>query len=299
MPITLTIMNDLSEVVQSYLPDVNIAIQQNKLSDFTAMQALCHWHDDIEIIKILDGEMNFYINGETVLLQKNEGIIINSRMMHYGYSASGQDCTFICILINPMIFDKTSTIYKKFVLPVITSTHIKQYALSPLNPQHQTLLSTIQHLADNYLLQPKHSPLQSIAFAYQFWHEWFSLLQADMTVLNDSEDTDTVLQKKMTTFIYSNYMHTITLDDIAASANICRSRCCKLFKRFARLSPIAYLNAYRMEKSKILLSKSQLSITEIAIKCGFNSPSYFSKQFYTLNQCTPKAYRGYNQTIVD
>lgn len=41
-----------------------ISIKIRELIQYENKRALCHWHDDIEIIKILSGSMNFYINGE-------------------------------------------------------------------------------------------------------------------------------------------------------------------------------------------------------------------------------------------
>ena len=40
-----------------------ISIKIRELIQYKNKRALCHWHDDIEIIKILSGSMNFYING--------------------------------------------------------------------------------------------------------------------------------------------------------------------------------------------------------------------------------------------
>lgn len=99
----LQIMHDLFEIVQSYEPYTKIAIQENKLSYFDNLKALCHWHDDIEIIYILKGKMNFYVNGKNILIHEHDGLIINSKQMHYGYSEQGLDCEFICILIHPII----------------------------------------------------------------------------------------------------------------------------------------------------------------------------------------------------
>ena len=38
-------------------------------------KALCHWHDDLEFIKIIDGEMNYYINGKNLVLKEHDGIM--------------------------------------------------------------------------------------------------------------------------------------------------------------------------------------------------------------------------------
>ena len=38
--------------------------------------------------------MNYYINGQTLLLESGDGIFINSREMHYGYASDTEDCEF-------------------------------------------------------------------------------------------------------------------------------------------------------------------------------------------------------------
>ena len=73
------------------------------------------------------------------------------------------------------------------------------------------------------------------------------------------------------------------MEDIAAAANISRSKCCKIFQQYLQQSPVAFLNAYRMEISCNLLRNTSYSITEIALSCGYNHLSYFSKMFSGLN----------------
>ncbi|MGV6989553.1 AraC family transcriptional regulator [Testudinibacter sp. P80/BLE/0925] len=294
MKITLKLMNDQAEIIQSYLPYVRIGIQCNKLSDFNDMKALCHWHEDIELIKILSGEMYYYVNGKTFVLKKGDGIIVNAKAMHYGYSLSGKDCDFICVLINPMIFSAEKTLFQKFVEPVINTKRLEANYLSFEEPAHLAILQDIETLG-NLHLQAQQSDdgidMECMAVAYQCWHKWFNLVRNYLNQGDGDEPEEIVLQKKMTSFIHQNYMHPLRLDSIAASAHICRSRCCKLFKKYVQQSPMSFLNAYRIEVSQTLLVNTSLSITEIALNSGFNHLSYFSKQFYLLSQCTPKQYR--------
>ena len=48
---------------------------------------------------------------------------------------------------------------------------------------------------------------------------------------------------------------------------------------------------YRIQTAKKLLESTDLSVTEIAMRCGFNSSSYFTKQFHALTGKTPAQYR--------
>lgn len=293
MKITLKLMNDSAEIIQTYLPYVRIGIQRSKLSDFSDMRVLCHWHEDIELIKILNGEMCYYVNGKTFILKKNEGIIVNAKNMHYGFSSGGQDCDFICVLINPNIFDSKSTLYENFVEPIINARTLETSYLSADHAEQAGILQEIEYLGKLNLTAKNldiESDMLCVAGVYNLWHKWFNLVKNDL-VINTPESHEITLQKKMATFIYQNYMHPLRLETIAESAHICRSRCCKLFKKYSGQSPMLFLNAYRIEVSQTLLVNTSLKITEIALKCGFNHLSYFSKQFYLLNQCTPRQFR--------
>ncbi|WP_443770965.1 cupin domain-containing protein [Anaerostipes sp.] len=49
------------------------------LSSYHNFEAPPHWHDDIELITVLQGKMEYNVNGEIVTIQQDEGIFINSR----------------------------------------------------------------------------------------------------------------------------------------------------------------------------------------------------------------------------
>lgn len=61
--IVTDIMQDASEIVHYDNPDIPLYIRTGILSDYPDMKALCHWHEDIQLIYIIEGEMNYHING--------------------------------------------------------------------------------------------------------------------------------------------------------------------------------------------------------------------------------------------
>ncbi len=70
---------------------------------------------------------------------------------------------------------------------------------------------------------------------------------------------------------------------------------CRLFKRHTGLSPQRYIEQHRLEHASQLLSHTGLSITDIATRCGFDDPFYFSTRFRKQFQCSPRAYRNGQQ----
>ena len=88
MPFPMELKDDRSEKITYDRSDYPIYIRQGLLSYYPDYSAPIHWHDDIELIAVLDGEMNYNVNGEIVKLQKGAGIFVNARQMHFGFSDS-------------------------------------------------------------------------------------------------------------------------------------------------------------------------------------------------------------------
>ena len=107
---------------------------------------------------------------------------------------------------------------------------------------------------------------------------------------------DANIMKSMVDYIYEHYNESITLEDIAASADISRSKCSVLFHKYAETSPIDFLNAYRLEMAAGQLCNTGDTVASIAFACGFNQQSYFSRMFVREYGMTPKAYRQAHQS---
>ena len=65
---------------------------------------------------------------------------------------------------------------------------------------------------------------------------------------------------------------------------------CRAFKEFTGMTPVEYLNFYRIESACEQISKMEENITNIAFLCGFNDFSYFIKVFKKFKGVTPSKY---------
>ena len=75
-----TVLNsDASENVAYNNPDFPAYVKKGQLSSYPDFRAVSHWHDDLEFILILDGQMFYDVNGQRIPLQTGEGIFVNSR----------------------------------------------------------------------------------------------------------------------------------------------------------------------------------------------------------------------------
>ena len=115
--IDIEIMQDASEIIHYDSNKLPYAIQERLLSQFTGHKALCHWHPDIECIRIYEGSMNYEINGEQILLRAGDIIIVNSGQLHYGYANGEEDCKFCVELLHPNISNRICTFTRKAFTP--------------------------------------------------------------------------------------------------------------------------------------------------------------------------------------
>ena len=79
-------MKDASEIVHYDTAGIPLYVKSDVLSEYPGMRAICHWHDDLEFIRIRKGEMYYRVNSQTILLKEGDCLIVNSRQLHYGYS---------------------------------------------------------------------------------------------------------------------------------------------------------------------------------------------------------------------
>lgn len=77
----------------------------------------------------------------------------------------------------------------------------------------------------------------------------------------------------------------------AKTANLSVSRFIRKFKSTMNISPLKYVEKIRMDKSKELLTDTDLTIYEISEVVGYNDPFYFSKVFKRNTGLSPSAYR--------
>lgn len=289
--IEVEIRKDLSEAVPYDAPGIPLYIRTRMLSDYVNMRSFPHWHDEIEIMYIQKGRLNFNVDGKNILLEENDGIILNCKQMHHSSSFMGQDCVFFCILFHPGLFTGNPSIHGEYVGSVIKNPDFEYCLIDSRHPFHNELFGLINAVTAYKQEAAWGYEMKIIGTMHIFWSEFVCKNGLFSSESLSEGNPEARMQRDMLSFIHQHYMNRITLSDIAAAGNICRSKCCLIFKRYMNCSPIEFLNQYRLETSCKLLENKDLSITEIAGLCGFVHSSYYSQMFRRIYGLTPREYR--------
>lgn len=123
----------------------------------------------------------------------------------------------------------------------------------------------------------------------------FSLLYKIFSLLDVAAEKQSLTPAviKAVSFIKNNITNPeLTNTQIAEYAGISEVYLRKLFSAHLSTSVNKYIQDIRIEKSKKLLSETNLCITEISEKCGFSSIYYFCRSFKNKTGLTPTEYRN-------
>ena len=94
-------------------------------------------------------------------------------------------------------------------------------------------------------------------------------------------------------YIRSHKGENITQEKMAQICHISPSHFSRLFSKEFNETFTSFITRQKIEWAKLLLEKTDLTITEISNNVGFNEPSYFVRTFKKIERMTPTMYRKY------
>ena len=100
------------------------------------------------------------------------------------------------------------------------------------------------------------------------------------------------IREDIAAYIREHYTEELSMQDVARAMNYSDAYFCKLFKQCFKVNFSAWLNEFRVEKAKELLTATRLSVREVSIACGYADANYFARVFKRITGMTPSEYRS-------
>jgi AraC-like DNA-binding protein len=92
-------------------------------------------------------------------------------------------------------------------------------------------------------------------------------------------------------FVTEHYPETIEVAELAAHAGLSVSQLQREFSKHFGITPTNYIREVRIGMARHLLETSDMSVSQVALDCGFYDQSHFNHHFKTLTGLTPRRYR--------
>lgn len=248
-----------------------------------AYHAPLHWHRPSEIVRVLSGKLKMYLDGKKIIVEPGDILFINQEIIHGFFPLN---CVYEIINFDAdEILLRTSLC--KDALRVFTNSHVS------VLPFHPTEDAAIHHIASQLFTfaatESKDNDLLVLGALFELLG---TIYAKHHYTENYRSSTNAKLFKPLLEFIEKSYMKPITLLDMAQVSGMSTSHFSVLFREFFRQTPMDYLNSYRIERACLFLINSDLPVTEVAYRCGFNDSAYFVKVFKKYKTLTPKKYRS-------
>jgi len=99
------------------------------------------------------------------------------------------------------------------------------------------------------------------------------------------------LVRKAVAYIHGHYTEPIAREDVARYVGVSEDYLTRCFRQEMGVTPMAYLNRYRVKQARALLAAGEKNVTEVAFAVGFSDSNYFSRVFRQEVGMSPSAYR--------
>ncbi|PZX61783.1 AraC family transcriptional regulator [Hydrotalea sandarakina] len=116
-----------------------------------------------------------------------------------------------------------------------------------------------------------------------------TIITSNFSLTSSSKENSVI--EKIFEYSLKNYLKHITLEEVAALAEMSIPTFCRFFKKNIKKSYFDFLQELRIGHACKLLQASNDNIIDICYNSGYNSWAHFSKQFKKIKQVTPSQYR--------
>jgi len=108
-----------------------------------------------------------------------------------------------------------------------------------------------------------------------------------------------LLVQEVMLYIQNNYFRNLKLSDICKQFDVSKQNLIKKFNNSLGISPVAYINRFRISQAKELMHSSTLTISEIASEVGIEDQNYFSRLFKKFEGVSPTEYKKMLDSKID
>ena len=257
-----------------------------------------HWHNALEFVHITKGTSLFSLPQQEVLVPEDAIIIVNSEVSHAcGTIDPAVPVEYHNHMISPdsLAGGVGNIIKTKYFDPILQCQELPYFLITPDMPIHA---EAVRLFEAGYTTAVTDDPLMELKIRQYLSQIWLMVIEETAAIWQNSTRQSNVRSQRinlMISYIQQNCCEKLTLEDIAASADISTRECLRCFQTLLKTTPFEFLIDCRVRRAADMLCNCDETITGIALSCGFSSSSYFCRIFKKVMGISPTEYKRLNK----
>ncbi|MCI5592584.1 MAG: helix-turn-helix domain-containing protein [Ruminococcus sp.] len=246
-----------------------------------------HWHPECEIIRVNKGKLTLTLGSKETVAKQGDIVYITDGVTHSGHPSDG--CEYECLVFDARGVTSGSKVNIRQMENVLKHKRIINSIMSTSDSELKTIISSLFDAMS--LMYPGYEFTVTGALMQFYGYVFKNHLYSNTESAGFKSEEQQLMLKDVINYIEQNYNEKITLADLSQKAGMSPKYFCSVFYKMTRKTPIEYINAYRIECACEKLITTDDSVTDVALLCGFNDVSYFTKTFKKHKNMTPLRYR--------
>ena len=278
-----------NEIVFPSVPYCSLKINPDLNRKPSAKDWVCtmHYHSEIELLQIMQGEMKCIVQNHSVTAYKGDIIFINEGIPH---STEGPKGT-----LSRLIQFRAESISPLYGTGI--NYNMSRFLRSSANDCLVFKKGSDICTELTEILNKMHEEINVSTPSYETYIKGYMTILAGAlsryNIIQTFTYNSEAMQKILPAVNYTdiNFKKDISLEYICNKFSINKSYFCRMFKKATGRTFVEYLNFVRVTEAEKLLHSMDENITDISLECGFAGVSYFNRVFKNIIGCTPSEYR--------
>lgn len=243
-----------------------------------------HWHDAVEIIFLLDGELTVYQQEQKMHMEKNDIILINSGEFHATRCREGNES--LLIQIPDRFMQKYIPEFQdiQFIMHARPTNAIQQTKLEQL----RKILRDMQIVLD---VKPDGMMLRFYALLFELLYMLYHNYRLELSSTERKRQKNLERLRPVISYVQEHYQEPISIAEIADIAAFQPEYFCRFFKQQTGMTFQTYLNEFRLSKIYADIVQTDTPIYQILEKHGFTNYKVFRRMFAERFHDTPSRIR--------
>jgi AraC-like DNA-binding protein len=282
-----TIFRDIQPVANA-----SFTIHQERATQFGAP---FHFHKGYELLFIIKGQGKFYGGNQVMNFGSGDVYLFGPNFPHY--------------FVNDRTFVESGETGHSIIIQFRDGSLEEVFAqlpeLSAVNELLKAAVSGVKfsQVGETILALPFQmlkSKNSGFINLLHFMHALYLLASSNRHLMTTIDPAPAPSLKKLRgdsrlddvyQYVLTHFSEELTTQHAASLSCMQEAAFCRYFKRRTQKTFSQFVNTVRITHATHLLAKTDGNISEICFSCGFNSVSYFNRQFKSIVGVTPLEYR--------